>query len=77
MEKKKHYIKPVSKVIHMDNLALLAGSLDCDERHYDGKFEPIESESVTNIWNKGDIIEGNPDDIDAKKNKWNKGLWDD
>ncbi len=76
MEKKKNYIKPISELIRMDDCMLMAGSLEkCNEHRYNLQInDPLDKSEA--IWGKSDIIEDNPDDIDAKKDKWNNGLWD-
>ncbi len=76
MEKKKNYTKPVSELIRMDDCLILAGSLEkCNDNPYNGQINgPLDKNEA--IWGKDNIIEGNPDDIDAKKNGWHKDLWD-
>lgn len=77
MEKKKNYIKPLSELIRMDECMIMAGSLGkCNDDRYGGLQinDPMETSKA--IWGRDEIIEGNPDDIDAKKDKWHNGLWD-
>lgn len=76
MEKKKIYIKPISELIRMDDCMIMAGSLKkCNDDRYGLQInDPMEQNQA--IWGKDNIIEGNPDDIDAKKDKWHNGLWD-